>query len=131
MSNRLFTDDNRDFTIYGLSYKNKESAIKSIEKIDRVLDTIASSIELNTCSPSFIRPVYHIHTRNQLDKYILIQKMYRVLALNNRAKVLYNRTGNNNIKAAIDIFSLWLKQYKNLILKLKQVQLIKCNNHNE
>jgi len=126
MNNRLYTDDNSDFTIYGLSYKNKKSAIESIEKIDKIFNSILDSIEPGTCSPEFIKPRVHLFTQLEIEKFILIQKMYRVLALNNRAKVLYRRTEKQSIGEAIDIFNNWLKQYKNLILKLTGIKLTRC-----
>jgi hypothetical protein len=126
MNNRLYTDDNMAFTIHGLSYKDKQSAIESIEKIDIVFNQIAKSIEPGTCSPEFIRPRVHLYTKLDIAKFILIQKMYRVLALNNRAKVLYRRTQKQSIGEAIEIFNNWLKQYKNLILKLVDIKLTRC-----
>ena len=126
MNNRLYTDDNSDFTIYGLSYKDKKSAIESIEKIDKIFKSISDSIEPGTCSPEFIRPRVYLFTQLEIEKFILIQKMYRVLALNNRAKVLYRRTHKHSIGEAIDVFNNWLKQYKNLILKLTGIKLTRC-----
>ncbi len=126
-NNRLYTDDNLEFTIEGLSYKNRKSAINSIEKIDLILDRIAKSIGINSCSPNYLHPRYYLETEVHIEKFILIQKMYRILALNNRAKVLYKKTLNRELGDAIDVFTIWLKEYKNLILKLKSIKLIKCN----
>ena len=128
MNNRLYTDDNRDFTIYGLSYKDKQSALESIEKIDKVFNQISKAIEPGTCSPEFIRPRVYLFTQLEIEKFILIQKMYRILALNNRAKVLYKRTKKQSIAEAINIFNNWLKQYKNLILKLADIKLTRCKD---
>ena len=56
-----------------------------------------------------------LKTNKDINKYYQLQKMYRILGMNNRAKgMLKNTKNNNNLKDAIKVFDNWMKKYKNI-----------------
>ena len=56
-----------------------------------------------------------LKTNKDINKYYQLQKMYRILGMNNRAKgMLKNTKNNNNLKDAIKVFDNWMKKHKNI-----------------
>jgi hypothetical protein len=133
MNKRLYTDDNKEFTIKGLCFKNKECAINSIKIIENTINNIMKNQSINSYSPDYLHPKQFLYTDLDIKKYYTQQKMYRILALLNRSKVLFNiynkkrddnkdNKNNNNYKQkikylneSIKIFNMWMKQYKKRI----------------
>ena len=94
--NRLYTDDNKDYTITGLCFKTKICAKKSILKIEKEIDAIKNKQKENDFSPYFLHPRKFLSSKNEIKRYYSIQKMYRVLALLNRANVLFTKQKKQN-----------------------------------
>ena len=110
--NHLFTDDNPETTLRGLGFKTPQKTLESIERIEAYFDLLESNQIIGDWTPSNVRPHEFIQTLEQCQRYYKKQKMYRVLGLLNRAKVIYRRTGNPNIGASIEILEDWMNLYK-------------------
>jgi hypothetical protein len=108
----LFTDDDTTFTIQETGFKNATIAKKSIIKINKTFNSIKKQINIPGPSPDFLNPKTFLKNKTELDFFIEKQKMYRVLALLNRAKVVFRKTPNINIQKAIKIFEDWMMAYK-------------------
>lgn len=122
----LFTDDNPETTLKGLGFKNKEKAIESIETIEFIFSKLKVEQIVNTCSPEFLRPRYYLDSKEIIEKFYLQQKMYRVLGLLNRAKIVSNRYPKNDILEAIDVLERWMDEYKVKIGTYKKLKYKPC-----
>ncbi len=122
----LFTDDNPETTLKGLGFKNKEKAIESIETIEFIFSKLKVEQIVNTCSPEFLRPRYYLDSKEIIEKFYLQQKMYRVLGLLNRAKIVSNRYPKNDILEAIDVLERWMDVYKVKIGTYKKLKYKPC-----
>jgi len=111
--NNLFTNDNPETTIKGLSFKTKKDTIMSIHKIESIFNNLKKHQKINQYSPPNLKPITYFDTKKSIEKYYLKQKMYRILGLLNRAKVIYKRYPNNELKGSISILQSWMDDYKN------------------
>ncbi len=125
-NNHLFSNDNPATTLRGLGFKNKDIALQSIQKIEEVFSRLRDKQKINTCSPKFLRPRYLLDSEAIIEKYYLHQKMYRVLALLNRANTVKYRYPKEGIIEAIEVFRQWMKEYHILIQKYAHVHYSKC-----
>lgn len=110
--NHLFTDDNPETTLVGLGFKNVEKTLESIAKIEDYFDRLEQQQPLNAWTSNRTRPKEFIKNSIDCHKYYQKQKMYRILGLLNRAKVIYSKNGNPEIKESIVLLNEWMKQYK-------------------
>ena len=123
----LFTNDNPETTLKGLGFKNKEIAIQSIIKIESTFSILRDKQKINTCSPKNLRPRYFLDSEKIIDKFYLQQKMYRVLGLLNRAKIVSHRYPKNDILEAIEILQKWMDEYRIIIQKYSGLVYHKCS----
>lgn len=108
----LFTDDNPETTLKGLGFKTPEKTIESIEKIEEYFNNLEKNQPLNSYTPNNVRPKQYLQTKSEIHYYYCKQKMYRILGLLNRAKVVYKKTGSDKILASIHILMDWMDEYK-------------------
>ena len=108
----LFTDDNPETTLKGLGFKTPEKTLNSIKLIEEYFDNLEKTQKLNSYTPNNVRPKQYLQTIDEIHYYYRKQKMYRILGLLNRAKVIYKKTGSDNILASIDILMDWMENYK-------------------
>jgi len=113
MSKNLFTDDNPKTTLHGLSFKNIINTKKSIKIIDIYFNKIKNEQKINEYSPKNLLPKMFLQTKKEINSYYKKQKLYRILGLLNRAKVIYKRYPNNELYNSIKILDCQLKKYKN------------------
>ena len=111
----LYTDDNPKTTLKGLGFKNKEKAEETIKKVELYFDNMKKKQKKNSWTPDNVLPKKFLKTNKDINKYYQLQKMYRILGMNNRAKgMLKNTKNNNNLKDAIKVFDNWMKKHKNI-----------------
>jgi len=108
---KLFTDDHPETTLHGLQFQNKELALKSIQLIEAHFTKLMREQKINAPTPNNVRPHKVLTTKKDIEKYYETQKMWRVLALLNRAKVLYKKTKKKDLLESIKIFEEWMEQY--------------------
>lgn len=112
----LYTDDNPNTTIKGLGFKNKQKALETIQIVENYFNKINKMQDLPGFTPDNLLPKIYLTNIQQKNNYYKKQKMYRILAMNNRAKgMLPNINNKNKIKdfmKAIKCFDKWLKNYK-------------------
>ena len=123
----LFTNDNPETTLKGLGFKNKEKALESIALIEITFSKLRDEQILNTCSPLNLRPRYLLDSKEAIEKFYLQQKMYRVLGLLNRAKIIYNKYPKESLLEAISVLEEWMGEYRNAIQKYKKTKYNKCH----
>jgi hypothetical protein len=112
MSKTLFTDDNPKTTLHGLSFKNVINTKKSIKNIDQYFNKIKNEQKINDYSPKNLLPKMFLQTIKEINSYYKKQKLYRILGLLNRAKVIYKRYPNNELYMSIKLLSKQLIKYK-------------------
>ena len=110
--NRLFTDNNPETTLKGLGFKNIKKTKESIKKIEEYFITMCKNQKLDKWTSYKTRPKEYIKTKEQKIKYYEKQKMYRILGLLNRAKILYEKYPNPELKESIRLLQKWMKKYK-------------------
>lgn len=111
----LYTDDNPKTTLKGLGFKNKEKAEETIKKVEEYFENMKKKQKKNSWTPDNVLPKKYLKTNKEINDYYQLQKMYRILGMNNRAKgMLKNTKNNDNLKEAIKVFDKWMKKYKNI-----------------
>ena len=111
----LYTDDNPKTTLKGLGFKNKEKAEETIKKVEEYFENMKKRQKKNNWTPDNVLPKKYLKTNKEINDYYQLQKMYRILGMNNRAKgMLKNTKNNDNLKEAIKVFDKWMKKYKNI-----------------
>jgi len=110
--NRLFTDNNPETTLKGLGFKNIQKTKESIIKIENYFNKLCKEQKLNSWTSYKTRPKEYITSNKQKIKYFQKQKMYRILGLLNRAKTIYLKYPNPELKKSILLFKEWMKKYK-------------------
>lgn len=110
--NHLFTDDNPETTLKGLGFKTPKKALESIIKVEEYFDKLEYEQKLDNYTPENVRPRQYIKTMKEKHRYYSKQKMYRILGLLNRAKVIYKKTNSKNIFDSIQILEDWMDNYK-------------------
>lgn len=108
----LFTDDNPETTLGGLGFKTPQKTMESIQKIEEYFNHLEQEQSIGNWTPPNVRPREFIDSIAKRHQYYRKQKMYRVLGLLNRAKVIYARSGGDNILASIQILEEWMRLYK-------------------
>ena len=109
----LYTDNNKNTTLKGLGYKNKQTAIETIRKVEIYFNYLMSKQKIPGWTPNNVLPKKYLNNKNELERYYEIQKMYRILGMSNRAKGMVNRVKKNKgLKEAIAVFKIWLDKYK-------------------
>lgn len=124
----LFTDNHPETTLKNLGFKNRQKAVESILKIEKTFSYMRDIQKINTCSPENLRPRYFLDSKKIIEKFYLQQKMYRVLGLLNRAKILVLRYAKTDILEAIEILQKWLDEYKVKIQKYSGLVYKKCGD---
>ncbi len=122
----LFSDDNPETTLKGLGFKNKQKAIDSIILIEKTFSDMRDKQRIHGCSPKKLRPRYYLDTKEAVEKFYLQQKMYRVLGLLNRAKMISYRYPKEDILEAIEVLQKWMDEYREIIKKYIGIHYIKC-----
>ena len=113
MSKNLYTDDHPETTLYGLEFRNKELAKKSIKKIEKYFEDMKRKQKKNTFSPSNVRPKKFLKTVKEIKFYYQLQKKYRVLGLHNRILgMLKKKKNKKDLLEALIIFKDWLNKNK-------------------
>ena len=108
----LFTDDNPETTLKGLGFKTPQKTMESIQKIEEYFNHLEQEQPIGGWTPPIVRPREFIDSVAKRHQYYRKQKMYRVLGLLNRARVIYARTGSLDISASIEILEEWMRLYK-------------------
>jgi hypothetical protein len=121
----LFTDDNKETTLHGLGFSTLDKTKKSIRKIERYYDEMKENQKVNKYSPKNVRPRVYFMRKEEIEKFYLIQKMYRVLGLLNRAKTIFQRYPNIELEKSIKIFQTWMKKYHKTMIKYNKIKLYK------
>lgn len=110
----LYTDNNKKTTLKGLGYKNRQTALETIRKVEIYFNYMKGQQKLPGWTPYNVLPKKYLSNKNESDRYYEIQKMYRILGMSNRAKGMVNRVKKNKgLKDAISVFKSWLDKYKN------------------
>lgn len=112
MNKHLFSNDNPKSTLHGLGFRTKEIAKESIQKIEEYFDNLKKKQKINEYSAEHLLPKVLLKNKKEIKEYYLKQKMYRILGLLNRAKVIYKIYPNNELKKSIQILNFWMKKYK-------------------
>ena len=127
----LYSDTNKRTTLKGLGFKNKEIAKHSINKINLYFDNLYFNQKIPNYSSNKTLPKKYLSTKKEACMYYSTQKMYRVLALLNRAKSMLDRIENvnsiHNIEEAINVFEKWMSKYQNKIKGGKKI--VSCCRH--
>jgi len=118
----LFTDDNPKTTIKGLGFKDIITTKKSIKIINHHFDELKVKQKINSYTPKNLLPKQFITNKKEIIIFYNKQKMYRILGLLNRAKVLYKIYPNSELKKSIQLLTLWMEKYK--LSKFKIIKLI-------
>ena len=108
----LFTDDNPKTTIKGLGFKNIQITKKSIQLINNHFNSLKKSQKINDYTPKNLLPRHFVTNKKEIIIFYDKQKMYRILALLNRAKVIYKIYPTNELNKSIQILLIWMKKYK-------------------
>ena len=108
----LFTDDNPKTTIKGLGFKDVKTTKKSIKNINNHFDELKVKQKINSYTPKNLLPKQFITNKKEIIIFYNKQKMYRILGLLNRAKVVYKIYPNSELKKSIQILNLWMEKYK-------------------
>jgi hypothetical protein len=111
----LFTDDNPETTLHGLGFKNQETAVNSLERIETHFNNLRSQQSVPGDSPINLRPRQYLSTKKDVYVFYQRQKMTRVIGLLNRAKSLIKRTRRakkiHDFQQAIYILEDWMEAY--------------------
>lgn len=110
MKLNLFTDDNPETTIKGLGFKTPDITKKSIAKIEYLINQMKKKQKLGDYSPKNLRPRTLLDSKEKINKYFYTQKLYRILGLLNRAKVVYKRYPNKDLQQSIKLLLSWIKK---------------------
>ena len=111
----LYTDNNKNTTLKGLGYKDKQTAIRTIRKVEIYFNYMMSKQKVPGWTPDNVLPKKYIKNSSENKKYYSIQKMYRILGMSNRAKGMVNRVKKNKgLEDAIRVFKVWLDNYKKM-----------------
>lgn len=111
----LYTDNNKNTTLKGLGYKDKQTAIRTIRKVEIYFNYMMSKQKVPGWTPSNVLPKKYIRNNSENKKYYSIQKMYRILGMSNRAKGMVNRIKvKKGLQEAIAVFKVWLDNYKKM-----------------
>ena len=108
----LFTDDNPKTTIKGLGFKDIKTTKNSIKIINNHFDELKVKQKINSYTPKNLLPKQFITNKKEIIIFYDKQKMYRILALLNRAKVIYKIYPTNELNKSIQILLVWMKKYK-------------------
>lgn len=104
----LYNDLNKNTTVKGLGFRNREVALDSIDIVEDYFDKLYKKQKIPGYSSSKTLPRKYIKTKKESKDYYDTQKMYRILGLHNRAKSMIERIKNKesikNIKEAIKVF---------------------------
>lgn len=122
----LFTDDNPETTLKGLGFKTLDKTKNSIVLIEKTFSNLRDKQEIGGCSPNNLRPKVFLETSKHIDKFYLQQKMYRILGLLNRAKIIYKRYPSDELKKSIELLEEWMADYHISIKKYNDIKLKKC-----
>jgi hypothetical protein len=109
--NNLFTNDNPETTIKNLSFKTTDDTIKSIRKIESIFNKLKNKQKINTYSPLNLRPRTYFENKESIEKFYLKQKMYRIIGLLNRAKIVYKNHPSIQLEKSINILQKWMDNY--------------------
>ena len=108
MSLHLFTDDYPETTLKGLGFSNLKKTKSSIAKIESYFSKREEQQKIPGI-PKKLRPVKKLTTKAESSRYFQNQKMYRVLGLLNRAKVMVKRIKEKeNIEKSILLLEDWV-----------------------
>jgi len=64
----LFSDDHPETTLKGLQFKNQETAIESIKRIDEYFNNLEKKQKIPGESPSNLRPQIFINSKQESKK---------------------------------------------------------------
>jgi plasmid stabilization system protein ParE len=111
----LFTDDNPETTLHGLGFKNKETAVRSIKRIETHFNKLRDQQQIPGNSPHNLRPRTFLSDNKNRYRFYQRQKMTRVIGLLNRAKSLVKRTHRpqkiKEFNQAIEVLEGWMDCY--------------------
>ncbi|MEX0594959.1 MAG: hypothetical protein WD512_00540 [Candidatus Paceibacterota bacterium] len=124
----LFTDDNKETTLHGLGFSTLDKSKKSIKKIERYYDSMKNNQKLNKYSPKNVRPRVYFLSKEEIEKYYAIQKMYRILGLVNRAKTIFQRYPSIELEKSIKLFQTWMIRYHKNMIKYKNTKIKRSKN---
>ena len=107
----LYTNDNPITTLKGLGFKNKETALDTINKVESYFNNLLSKQKIPGFTPKNVLPKKKLDTNEDAIKYYQTQKLYRILGMMNRAKGMIHRVNKEkqkNFEQAIKVFKKWI-----------------------
>ena len=90
----LYNDLNKNTTVKGLGFRNKEVALDSIDIVEDYFDKLYKNKKYQDILVLKLYPEKYIKTKKESKDYYDTQKMYRILGLHNRAKSMIERIKN-------------------------------------
>ena len=107
----LYNDVHPSSTLTGLGFRDKKIALFTIKKVENYFDDRLRKQKVPGYSFRKLKPKTFLGTQKKANRYYKNQKMTRILAMRNRAKVMSKRCKRSRAFAGVTrLFTNWINR---------------------